>query len=130
MNDFFRHKDSRIPAKILITTDEQARGLMGDKNPPPATAFVYTESKNNRFWMKATPAPLDIIFCHRGKVAQICFGEPYSTKIIGDDSLSDLVIEMPYGSARKMGMEIGDDIDMEYQPESLSRIVLRSSYAI
>ena len=106
----FYYKNHKIPAVLAITAEEQQRGLMGNPSPPPLTAFVYKESRSNKFWMHKTPAPLDIIFCHRGKISQICYGEPYSTRIIGDDSPSDLVVEMPHGSATKMGMKVGDDI--------------------
>jgi uncharacterized membrane protein (UPF0127 family) len=126
--DFLKFKEHKIPTVLAITADEQEKGLMYEKSPPPAMAFVYTRPKHNSFWMQNTPSPLDIVFCLKNKIVSICAGEPYSTKVIGGRELSDLVIEMPYGNAAKLGMSIGDEINMEYQPQSLSRILLTNSF--
>ncbi len=57
----------------------------------------------------------------------ICHGEPHSTALIGGDHLSDLVLEMPLGNSEKLGMKVGEEISMEYQPSSLSKILLANS---
>src|SRR5271166_6871288 len=87
-----------FPTLLAISADEQQKGLMYIEPPAPVMSFVYSVPGINRFWMKETPSPLDIIFCHQGKVSQICFGEPYSTSMIGDNKFSDLIVEMPYGA--------------------------------
>lgn len=126
--DFLRYKDHKIPSILAITAAEQEKGLMYVKEAPPAMIFVYSEPRLNRFWMKQTYVPLDIVFCHKGKISQLCSGEPHSTKLIGGMEPSDLVIEMPKGNAAKLGMSIGDEIKMEYESKSLSRILLSSSF--
>lgn len=90
---------------LAVSELEQAKGLMGQKFPPPVMTFVYNTPKVNKFWMKNTPSPLDIIFCHNNKISQICYGEPYSTAIIGDNKLSDLVIELPHGTVDKSNIK-------------------------
>jgi uncharacterized membrane protein (UPF0127 family) len=95
---------------IAISEPEQARGLMRVEPPVPNMAFVYGSPKVTKFWMANTPAPLDIVFCHNGQVTQICQGEPYSTKLIGDDMVSDLVIEFPRGAA--VHMKPGDKVGL------------------
>ena len=97
---------------LAISNEEQSRGLMYVDPPAPVMAFVYDEPKINKFWMANTKAPLDIIFCDKGKVSQICIGEPFSTRIIGDDKYSDLVIELPLGTAIKSGIKIGHDVGL------------------
>lgn len=92
---------------LAISEEEQAHGLMHQEWPPPIMSFVYTSPRINRFWMKNTPSPLDIIFCHAGKVSEICQGEPYSTAAIGSNLLSDLVIELPLGTAELTQIKIG-----------------------
>jgi uncharacterized membrane protein (UPF0127 family) len=106
---YLKVKDQVIPTELAITADEQARGLMYQEYPP-VMSFVYGSPSINRFWMKSTPAPLDIVFCLKGRVINICAGEPYSTKLIGKDEFSDLVVEMPLGTCQKLGVEIGDQI--------------------
>lgn len=96
---------------LAISNEEQERGLMHIKPPVPVMTFVYDRPKINKFWMANTPSSLDILFCHNGKVTQICKGEPYSTSTIGDNKFSDMVIELPYGtvldSKIKLGHEVG-----------------------
>lgn len=93
---------------LAISSNEQERGLMGVSWPPPIMSFVYDKPKINKFWMHNTPSPLDIVFCKNGKINQIHKGEPYSTKIIGDDILSDLIIELPYGTCSALNIKVDD----------------------
>lgn len=95
-----------FPTLLAISADEQAQGLMGQEWPPPIMSFVYPEPKYNAFWMKNTPSPLDIVFCHNGEVVQICKGEPHSTAIIGGRNLSDLIIEFPYGTVDSSNIKL------------------------
>lgn len=89
-----------VPALLTETEEEQSRGLMYHEAPTPVMIFSYDKPKINMFWMKNTPAPLDIIFCKDNKVIDIKQGMPYSEKIISNYSLSDLIIEMPFGSCK------------------------------
>lgn len=95
---------------LAIHDNEQAEGLMYREWPPPVMSFVYKSAKYNKFWMKNTPSPLDIVFCKNGKVHSIFYGEPYSTKAIGPDEFTDLVVEFPKGTCQKYGISAGDDI--------------------
>ena len=95
---------------LAISETEQARGLMRVAPPVPNMAFIYNAPKITKFWMSCTPSPLDIVFCHNGMVTQICHGEPFSTKLIGADLISDLVIEFPRGVAADI--KLGDKISL------------------
>lgn len=92
---------------LAISAEEQQKGLMYIDPPTPVMTFVYARPQINKFWMANTKAPLDIVFCHQGKVSQICHGEPHSTRMIGDDKYSDLIIELPYGTAEHSKIKIG-----------------------
>lgn len=98
--------DNIFPSLFAISSEEQQKGLMFEPFPPPVMSFIYNKPKVNKFWMKNTPSPLDIIFCRNGEIHQICKGEPFSTTTIGDDSLSDLVIELPYGTVKNNNIKI------------------------
>lgn len=100
---------------LAISQAEQEKGLMHQKWPPPIMTFVYHQPKINKFWMHNTPSPLDIVFCSKNKIFNICKGEPYSTALIGDDNPSDLVIELPYGTCKSSGFKIGDTIALDYE---------------
>jgi uncharacterized membrane protein (UPF0127 family) len=95
---------------FAISNQEQQRGLMGVNPPPPVMSFLYERPQINKFWMHRTESPLDILFCHNGEVKQICFGEPNSTAMIGDNQLSDLVIELPFGTTQLSGIKLGNKV--------------------
>ncbi len=98
---------------IIAESDEdQMAGLMYVPPPVPVMSFVYSAPRINRFWMKNTPAPLDIVFVLKGHIVSIHEGEPFSTKLIGDFKPSDLVVELPYGSCEKLGINIGDPVEL------------------
>ena len=98
--------DNIFESLLAISTNEQEKGLMGVEWPPPIMSFLYKEPKINKFWMHNTPSPLDIVFCNNGKINQICKGIPFSTEIIGDNTFSDIVIELPYGTCQKLGIKV------------------------
>jgi uncharacterized membrane protein (UPF0127 family) len=99
--------DNIFETLLAVSEAEQQVGLMGQEWPPPVMSFIYSQPKDNAFWMHNTPSPLDIVFCRNGEVIEICKGEPYSTKIIHPGSKSDLVIELPYGTAFSSGIKLG-----------------------
>lgn len=117
-----------FPTLLAISEEEQARGLMGQEWPPPVMSFVYHYPKVNKFWMKNTPSPLDIVFCHQGKVSQICYGEPHSTSVIGDDKFSDLIIELPHGMADSSGIKIGHSVGLVKPNKEELRQIIAEKY--
>jgi uncharacterized protein len=113
-----------FPTLLAISSEEQSMGLMHEEWPPPVMSFVYGRPQINKFWMKNTPSPLDIIFCHAGKVSEICYGEPHSTSVIGSNLLSDLVVELPHGTAESSQIKIGQPAGLVAPtPTELHRII-------
>ena len=120
-----------FPTLLAISEDEQTKGLMEQDWPPPVMSFIYTTARINKFWMKNTPSPLDIIFCLKGNIKQICKGEPYSTSAIGDNSFSDLVIELPHGTAASSGIKLGHKVGLVKPTEDeLKKIIAEKYHAI
>lgn len=116
--------DNVFSTLLAISRDEQSVGLMGQEWPPPIMSFIYDKPRINKFWMNNTPSPLDIVFCNNGKVSQICYGEPYSTKTIGDDNFSDLIIELPYGTIESVGIKIGHTVGIVSPTNSLLQKII------
>jgi len=104
--------DNIFSTLLAISEDEQVKGLMFQEPPTPIMTFIYAYPKVNKFWMKSTPAPLDLIFCNNNQVSQICKGIPYSTKIIGEDVPSDLVIELPAGTVKSSNIKLQDSVGL------------------
>jgi uncharacterized membrane protein (UPF0127 family) len=95
---------------FAISSSERQKGLMDIDPPAPVMSFVNLNPQINKFWMHRTKMALDIIFCYNGEVSELCYGEPNSLKLIGSEKLSNIVIEMPYGTAKKNGIKIGDAV--------------------
>lgn len=113
-----------FPTLLAISEEEQSQGLMHQKWPPPVMSFIYSSPRINKFWMKSTPSPLDIIFCHGGRVSEICYGEPHSTSVIGGNFFSDLVVELPRGTAESSQIKIGHSVGLvKPTPDELHRII-------
>jgi len=113
-----------FPTLLAISEDEQMQGLMGQEWPPPVMSFIYASPRVNRFWMKNTPSPLDIVFSCQGEVTQICIGEPFSTAAVGDYRDSDLIVEFPYGTVDRSKIKIGHQIGLvKPDPTQLKRII-------
>lgn len=117
-----------FPTLLAISVEEQAKGLMYVDPPIPNMAFVYGSPQVNKFWMANTKAPLDILFCHAGEVVQICKGEPYSTSVIGDDRLTDLVVELPFGTAFASGIKLGHKVGLVKPSMDELRKIIASKY--
>jgi uncharacterized membrane protein (UPF0127 family) len=84
-------------------------------------SFPFSDSQIRKFWMKNTPSPLDILFCRSGKIIALEKGKPFSEKHFGPNEESDLVIELPLGFAKKMGIKKGQEIKLCWSVESLAK---------
>ena len=111
----------KLHTLIAYTEEEQARGLMWKKWPPPVMSFIYDTPGIKKFWMKNTISPLDIVFCKDNKVIAIKSGEPNSLDLIGPNKKSDLVVELPKGTVKKLGIKVGQAVTLTYSLETLAQ---------
>lgn len=124
MSDTVSIKGQVFPARVAITEDEQRRGLMYQAWPPPIMVFPYNTAAPRRFWMKNTISPLDIVFCKANHVVGIFKGEPMSTKLVGPNENSDMVVELPAGTAERLGLEVGDYVGYSPTMETMAKQVV------
>jgi len=122
--------DQKLPTLVAITEDEQVRGLMYKTWPPPAMSFPFKHPKVTKFWMRNTISPLDIVFCRGSKVISIANGEPLSLKLVGPDEPSDLVVELPRGSAKRLGINAGSFVDLQLSTKTLAKKYANYLYEI
>jgi uncharacterized membrane protein (UPF0127 family) len=127
-NGYIYVANNIFPSLLAISEEEQQKGLMFQPFPPPIMSFIYSCPKVNRFWMRNTEAPLDIVFCYQGEIQQICKGEPFSTQLIGDDQKSDLVIEFPYGTVKKSNIKLHHKVGMVKPTESELKKIIAEKY--
>lgn len=123
MHNLIVLKGKEFVTKVAVTEQEQMKGLMFEKWPPPIMVFPYKNSSIRKFWMHNTISPLDIIFCNNGKIISIMKGEPLSTKLIGPDKPADFVVELPYGMAEVLTLKPGDDVSFSPTETVLASIL-------
>lgn len=124
MIDTVSIKGQVFPTKVAITESEQRIGLMYQEWPPPIMVFPYNVAAPRRFWMKNTISPLDIVFCKANHVVGIFKGEPMSTKLVGPNENSDMVVELPAGTAERLGLEIGDYVGYSPTMETMAKQIV------
>lgn len=123
MKNYITIKNKKFPATFAITPDEQEIGLMWKKWPPPIMCFLFDNYDIRKFWMKNTISPLDIVFCKDNKIIDICYGEPLSEKHVGPDLECNLVIELPFGYAKKLKLSNGDEVKIHHTLKSIAQII-------
>lgn len=121
--NFVEIGDYTFPTVLALTDEEHARGLMFVREEPPVMSFIYSKASINKIWMKNTYIPLDVLFCRDGKIVSIANGIPHSEELLGPDSPTDIVIEMPAGSVEKFNISAGQQVKVTYDLRSLGKKV-------
>ena len=76
--------------------------------------LYYEKPKIVNIWMLNTKIRLDIIFINKEKkIISIHEGKPFSKKIISSVSPVIGVLELPFGCAKKLSLNIDSEIDWE-----------------
>ena len=107
-----------IALEVADTAQKQAWGLQMRPRLPAMRGmwFPYNLPSPLRFWMHRTPEPLDIIFLRQGRVIAIaaaipCMRLPCAT--YGPAELSDGVVELAAGEAKRLGIMVGSPAQIE-----------------
>lgn len=96
--------------ELAITPDQQRVGLMYRKELPDrhGMLFVFERETMQRFWMRNTYIPLDIIFIDGdGKVINIATMPPLTDQSCASERPARYVLEVPARSAQKYGVTPG-----------------------
>lgn len=108
-------KDQDFSLEVAKTIPQRTTGLMNRPSlcPNCGMLFVFEVQMPLSFWMKNTLIPLDIIFLDSiGKVINIGTGVPQSLAQVSSLSPAKYVIELPSGTAAKIGLLPGDTINL------------------
>lgn len=105
----------KLDLQVEVAANEHAReiGLMNRKELTPydGMAFFFPRPLPQKFWMKNTLIPLDILFVDEaGSIIYIVTGTPLSLEPIGPDGTIATVIELAGGRAAKEGIKPGDKV--------------------
>jgi len=98
--------------ELAITETQRQRGLMFRKNlaADRGMLFDFGTPRPISMWMKNTPVSLDMLFVGpTGRVAHITHDTvPYSHHLITAPQMVRYVLEVPAGTAKRLGFKIGD----------------------
>ena len=101
-----------LEVEIAATVEQTSTGLMHRRDMPRnrGMLFVFEAERERAFWMKDTPASLDIIYIDaEGTVVSIARATiPFSTNPIPSRGAAQFVLEVLSGVASEIGMVAGD----------------------
>jgi uncharacterized membrane protein (UPF0127 family) len=101
--------------EVVATEGSRQLGLMY-RTTMPADAgmvFVFREVKEQKFWMKNTKIPLDIIYLDAaGRVISVKQMAPLDETGVQSDGPARYAIELNQGTAARVGVKVGDLIDL------------------
>jgi len=106
--------------EIADTPEKHQKGLSGRKSLPDNRGMLFTFEKPDyySFWMKDMQFPIDIIFVNGKKVVTVYSEVPPPTSpseellLYQSDAVSDRVIELNAGEAKKDNIKKGDTLDL------------------
>jgi uncharacterized protein len=106
--------DIPFQVEIADTDDERERGLMfrTDLKDNSAMLFVFDDSRLVTMWMENTPSALDMLFLDdNGRISAIRENAvPFSRSIISSGGAVRFVVEVKAGTAKRLGLTIGDKV--------------------
>jgi uncharacterized protein len=100
--------------EIAATAEQQACGMMYRRSmkPDAGMAFPFSPPRVTAFWMENTYLPLDLIFVGPDRrVVHIASGKPLSQDFIDSGGVTQEVIELRGGEAKRIGLKPGDKVE-------------------
>ena len=114
--------DGRVTINVEVARSPQAqtRGLGGRPSLKKGTgmAFPYNGPGLRGIWMKGMLIPIDILWIREGRIVAIeaTVLPPSSNGALAVFShVADLVLEVPAGNAKEMGIRIGQPVKVMYK---------------
>jgi hypothetical protein len=101
----------QIQAEVVSTPEELRQGLKGRKKINPML-FLFPDSGKHTVWMADTPAALDIVWMNQaGQITELEHSaQPYTLRQRGGKTRSTSMLELPAGTAKTAGLQIGQTI--------------------
>ncbi len=107
--------------EVAVTPEEHARGLMYRSRlaTDAGMIFVFEEPSVQRFWMKNTLIPLDMIFIGKDRkivgIVEDAAPETETERMVG--APSQYVLEIGGGLSAQLGLHAGETVDFQNVPE-------------
>ena len=107
--------------EVALTPEEHARGLMyrSELASDAGMIFVFEQPSVQRFWMKNTLIPLDMIFIGKDRkivgVVEDAVPETETERMVG--APSQYVLEIGGGLSARLGIKRGEPVEFQNVPE-------------
>lgn len=107
--------------EVALTPEEHARGLMyrSELAADAGMIFVFEQPSVQRFWMKNTLIPLDMIFIGKDRkivgVVEDAVPETETERMVG--APSQYVLEIGGGLSARLGIKRGEPVEFQNVPE-------------
>jgi uncharacterized membrane protein (UPF0127 family) len=107
--------------EVAVTPEEHARGLMYRSRlaTDAGMIFVFEQPSIQRFWMKNTLIPLDMIFIGKNRkivgIVEDAAPETETERMVG--APSQYVLEIGGGLAAQLGIHAGETVDLQNVPQ-------------
>ena len=117
--------EKKFLLELAITPEKREKGLMyrDDLQSGEGMIFVFESPQPMRFWMKNTRISLDIgYFSPDGRLKELHRGKPFDLSGMPSRSNSlQFVIELNEGDYKKLGIRLGDKIDLPALAKAISQ---------
>jgi uncharacterized membrane protein (UPF0127 family) len=104
-----------VQVEIADQPDTRARGLMyrRELGANAGMLFVFPDESEQRFWMKNTALPLDMVFISKQRhiVGIVPEARPFTTNPLGVGGPSQYVLEVNGGFCARHGINSGDTVE-------------------
>ena len=114
--------DGRVIVNVEVAQSPQAqtRGLGGRPSLKKGTgmAFPYNGPGLRGIWMKGMLIPIDILWIREGRIVAIEAKIPPPSsngELAVFSHVADLVLEVPAGCAKEMGIRVGQSVRVTYK---------------
>jgi len=112
-----------IEVEVARTEAARRRGLSGRPRLEPGTGmlFIHPDAGRHAYWMKDMKFAIDILWMRAGRIVHVIARVPppepgrseASLRTYAPPTDSDAVLELPAGSARARGFEVGQRVAIE-----------------
>lgn len=101
-----------IPSWVMDTEMKRQEGMMylteSEVKENEGMIFVFKRAQPLSFWMRNTILPLDLMYLDaKGRVLNVAMGRPFDESPIPSAGPAQYVLEMRFGSARRLGIRSG-----------------------
>ena len=103
--------NQQFTLEVAATPKSQQLGLMHRQSMPAdrGMIFVFPQERQLSFWMKNTLIPLDIVYADKaGKVVSVKQMKPMDETPVPSDAPAKYAIELNQGTANRVGVKVGD----------------------